>query len=256
MACEHQWHPQPALEQRPHIAGIGVVGVDPIGQPVLAQQALHQRIGQFIQERPKQFLAQVAPGPEGQTQDRQIRGNALGGTGVIRRDAPIGHQAGHHIHAVHLGTGRQGPGQFEHVGGLAAGVGIATQLQVAASKQTMQMQVERVVAHDPPVARFSRPERRNNSPNDRPSSGSRLRLSSCTGMPADPARADQQRFNCVEIHTIRAIEARGPQQSPNRARSRVLKHSRVSSASIPDTARATVPRRGLQSTARATGTSA
>ena len=103
---------------------------------------LRQGIGEFIEMGPEQLLPQVARRTAGKAADPGIRGDRLQRSGVVGGEAPVTDQPGGHLHLSHLRTGGQGPHQLQDVGGLTAGVGIAAQLQVTGSKQTVQVQVQ------------------------------------------------------------------------------------------------------------------
>lgn len=137
MAGEHQRDAEAPAHQRAHVAGIGVVGVDPVRQPRTGGQGRHQGIGEFIEVGPELLLAQVAARAEGQAQDAGTWAERLVWFGIVGRDAPVRDAARHHLHLVHLRAGRQGTHQLQHIGGLAAGVGIAAELQIAAAEQAV-----------------------------------------------------------------------------------------------------------------------
>ena len=139
MAREHQGDAQPAAQEGAHIAGVGVVGMDPVGQPGLGQQPFAERVSQLLEMGPEQLLAQVAGRTEGNALDRGAGGDRLARAGVVGGDPAVTDQTGDHLHPIHLRTGSQGPGQFEHVGGLAAGVRIAAQFEVTGSQQPVQV---------------------------------------------------------------------------------------------------------------------
>ena len=144
MAREHQGDAQPAAQESSHVTGIGVVGMDPVGQPRLGQQPFAERISQLIEMGPEQLLAQVAGRTEGNALNRGAGGDRLTGQGVVQGDPAVADQTGDHLHPIHLRTHGHGPGQFEHIGGLAAGVRIAAQFEVTGSQQPVQVQVENV----------------------------------------------------------------------------------------------------------------
>jgi hypothetical protein len=57
MAGKHQRNARALRHQRPHITGIGVVGMNPIGRALLSGQMGHHRISQLIEVGPEQLLA-------------------------------------------------------------------------------------------------------------------------------------------------------------------------------------------------------
>lgn len=74
-------------------------------------------------------------------------GQGFIGPGVVGGDAAILNQSGNHLQPIELGTSGQGLDQLQHVGGLAAGIWIATQFQLLSPKQPMEMQVEQIETH-------------------------------------------------------------------------------------------------------------
>ena len=69
MAREHQRNPRALRHQRPHVTGVGVVGMNPVGTALLSREMGHQRIGQLIEVGPEQLLTQITAGAEGKAQD-------------------------------------------------------------------------------------------------------------------------------------------------------------------------------------------
>ena len=150
MAGEDQGDTKPLGDQRPHIAGIGVVGMDPIRPLRLGRNVRRDGIGHLIEIGPEQFLAQIAPRTAGQAHDVGPAGQRLMGLGVIGGDPLVLNQPGNDVDALHLRASRQSLGQLKHVGGLSTGIRITSKLQVMAAKQAMQMEMQQVVAHSPP----------------------------------------------------------------------------------------------------------
>ena len=147
MTCEHKGNPQAAAHQCADISGIGVMGMDPVGSMLRLLQPFHQLIGKVIEVGPELLLAQVTAGSEGKATNGGSRCNRLLRPGVIQRDPSVVDQARDHLHPVHLGPGRQTFDQFEHVKGLATGVGITAKLEIVATEQSMEMEMQQPEAH-------------------------------------------------------------------------------------------------------------
>ena len=90
------------MEPRPHVAGIGVVGMDPIGQTRCRQQRSGQEADQFIEVGPELLLGQVGTGTEGDAVDRKLGPQLLLGLGVVGANGGIVDAAGDHLHPFHL----------------------------------------------------------------------------------------------------------------------------------------------------------
>ena len=56
MACVSKRNSQTSTDKSPHIAGIGVMGMNPLGSIVTLPEMTNQLISQLIQIRPKLFL--------------------------------------------------------------------------------------------------------------------------------------------------------------------------------------------------------
>jgi len=147
MTGEHKRNAQTPLQLCPHPAGIGVVGVDPVRAALLAGDVQHQPVDELLQVGPEQLLAQVPAWAEGQPQQAGAGMQRLALHRVVRADPAVLDAAGDHLQPIHLGLLGQGPRQLEHVGGLATGVGITPQLQIVATDQAMQMQMEQIQTH-------------------------------------------------------------------------------------------------------------
>ena len=89
MAGKHERQLQPAGHESSHIARIGVMGMDPIGQAGLGLQLVAKAIGKVIEEGPKKLLTQIAPGPEGNPPNQRTRTNQLRGLAVVQGDPLI-----------------------------------------------------------------------------------------------------------------------------------------------------------------------
>ena len=147
MGGEHQRQAEALLQPRSHIARIGIVGMDPIGQARGRQQAGDQLLHQPIKMGPELLLGQIAGGTEAVATDAQTGLHKLQGPGVIGVNPGILDQPGEHLDPIQFRTGGEGAGQLEHIGSLATGIGIATQFQIVAAKQPMQMEMEHHQPH-------------------------------------------------------------------------------------------------------------
>ena len=116
--------------------------MNPVRKTRLGLQMLHQAVGQPVQVGPEQLLAQVTTRAEGEAADQQIRQHGLQGPGVIHGEAAVVEEAADHLHPFHFRADRQTPGQLEHVGGLAAGIGITAEFQVLATEQAMELEMQ------------------------------------------------------------------------------------------------------------------
>ena len=147
MGGEQQGHPKPLVEPGPHVTGIGIVGMNPVGQARSRLQRGDQAAHQFIEVGPELLLRQVSVGPEGDAADRQPGTQPLLGLGVIGAHAWVVDEAGHHLHLLHLLPLGQSPNQIEHIDRLATGIGIAAQFEIMTPQKTVQMEMEHHQPH-------------------------------------------------------------------------------------------------------------
>jgi len=147
---EQQGHPKPLVEPGPHVTGIGVVGMNPVGQARSRQKALDQDLHQTIEVIPEILLGQITIRSEADSADGESRGDHLHRPRVIGGHLLITHQASDQLHPLDLRPSGQGAGQIEHIDGLATRIGIAPELQVMAAKQAMQMKMEQHQTHGNP----------------------------------------------------------------------------------------------------------
>ena len=134
MACIGKGNSKTSTDQGPHIAGIGVMGVNPVGTIVTVPEMTNQLIGQLIEIRPKLFLTQITPRSKTESSDRCTRCNRLERFGIVERHTPILNQPGDDLDMSHLGAIGQAAGQFQHVEGLTSSVRITAKLQILRAK--------------------------------------------------------------------------------------------------------------------------
>ena len=133
----YQGDTQQVGEPYPDIAGIGVVAVDERGHATLLLQPLCQVVAETLQVIPQLFLGDVLLRPAGNTHDLRACLQGLDLPGVLRVDGGVLHQAGDQVDPVDVGVPGQRPGQVDHVLGLAAGIGVAPQLEIGGADQAV-----------------------------------------------------------------------------------------------------------------------
>ena len=137
MACMYQRETQKAGKPATDIAGIRVMAVDEMGQPVLCLQIGQGVVGEGIQMIPKRLLLDIGFGPGINAHNVRLGAENFLDLRIIRVNLRIHDPAGHQIDARHFGQFRQGTDQFDHIKGLAAGIGIPTQFEIVTPNQSV-----------------------------------------------------------------------------------------------------------------------
>ena len=150
MTGEDQRDAQPLRQQRPHVAGIGVVGMNPVRPTGLRGDASREQIGQRIEMGPEQLFAEIAARAEGEAHDRGSIGQRFPSNGVIGGESPVLKEPGHQLKPLHLRPSGQAADQLKDIGGLTTGIGITTEFRIMATQQAMQVQVQQKQTHQPP----------------------------------------------------------------------------------------------------------
>ncbi len=114
---------------QPHrnIARIGIVAVKHIRGPRLRFDKSNHPGDELFQVRPEQLLSDVLFAAELHAHDTDFVRDLLDGLAVVFGYRLVVYQPGHQINLGDLIAFTQGPGQFQHIFDLAAGVGITAQ---------------------------------------------------------------------------------------------------------------------------------
>ena len=150
MSREEEGDPQDLGHLGPHEPGIGVVPMDQVRGLAPVPDVAQDLIGQERKVGPEGFLTQVPPGAEGQAYDAGAFRELLPSLGVALVHSPVPDLPGHQVHLLHLFPLRQGPGLVHHVGDLATGVGVHSQLHVPAPDKPVDAQGHDVQASPSP----------------------------------------------------------------------------------------------------------
>lgn len=121
-----------------HVTGVGVVAVDNIRQGHFALDEFDGLVDEFVQMRPKQLLAHVLAAAALYSDDAKAVGYGFDSPCIILGENLFGQKAGKKIHPSDPIQFSQRPPEFDHVFHLTAGIGIASQFQVAAAHQAVE----------------------------------------------------------------------------------------------------------------------
>lgn len=113
-----------------NIAGVGIVIVDYGRIPGLSFEIIKGRVGKVIQTIPEQLFCQIALLTTVDAHDLDIVSEPFKGLSVISTDRMVNHPTSQQVNMAGIRILPESPRQFHHLFGLAAGVGIASELQV------------------------------------------------------------------------------------------------------------------------------
>ncbi len=150
MSGVHERQSENRRQLHGHVTGVGVVPVDNVGDLPAAADETDGFVDVFVQMGPERLLAHVAFPPALNANDTAFVGQGFDRHAVVRGDAFIGHQPREQVHPPDLRQGAQMAGQFHHIGDLAAGVGVAPELQRTAANQPVQaeqLNIQRSMGH-------------------------------------------------------------------------------------------------------------
>lgn len=131
-------HPEEQGDLDPDVTRIAIVCVDHVGDAVLRAQQVQRAVDHLVEVPPQRLLTDVLPrGAEGETQDAGALGQTLLRLCVVFGDIGIVDETGEQIDLCDVGPAGQGASELDDVGGLAAGVGVASELEIVAAKKTV-----------------------------------------------------------------------------------------------------------------------
>ena len=144
---KHQGQAETSTHQGPDIAGIGVVGMNPVRTPIRSLQLKHQLIRQLIEMGPKLLLTQIAFWTKTEAANARPGSNRFLRPGVIRRHATVLNQTSDHFNVINLSARRETSNKFENIKGLTTRVSIPSKLQIMGTEQTMEMKMKKLQSH-------------------------------------------------------------------------------------------------------------
>jgi hypothetical protein len=142
----HQGHPKEVGHAYPHVTGIGIVGVDDVGEAMLRPQEGDGVVGEGVEIVPEFFFADVFFRTAVDAYDVGVGGKHLRWLGIVLADAGVHDAAGQEVHAAHFRAPCQRSGKLDHIQGLSPGVRIPTEFQVMGADETVDADMKEVEA--------------------------------------------------------------------------------------------------------------
>ncbi len=133
-------------EPEPDVPGVGVVGVDQVGEPLLPPEEFETSVHERVEVVPENLLPEVARGAERKAEEAGPFSQRLLPHRVVRGDGRVVDEPRQEIHALDRRVPSERPRKLDHVGDLSPRVGVPSQLGIPPAYEAVETEHENAEA--------------------------------------------------------------------------------------------------------------